>query len=160
MFLSSIMALFGSISINQSLQTDPDVSEKIPAMFKYFSFIGVGQMGVALLGFIAGINFLKLKIWARNVLEALTWLLLIFILGFMIYWVFNWISITSEHGPHGFDIMGAVMGVLITGIYGVPLGIMLKYLKGGKVKNAIIEAAETSSSKEQSGRSGFEQPRA
>ena len=157
MFLSSIMALFGSISINQSLREDAEAFEKIPAIFKYFSFIAAGQMGVALLGFIAGLNFLKLKMWARNVLEVLTWLLLIFILGFMVFWEVNWISLTSKHGPQGFDIMGAVMGIVITGIYGVPLGITVKYLRGDKVYNAIVEAAEPVSSKGQPGQSDSEQ---
>jgi len=60
----------------------------------------------------------------------------------MVFWVINWVSMSSGHGPRGFDIMGAVMGVVITGIYGVPLGIMLKYLRGPKVKNAINGNAE------------------
>jgi hypothetical protein len=155
MFLSSIIGLFASISINQSLQADPEATKEIPAMFKYFSFIAVGQMGMALLGFIAGINFLKLKMWARNVLEVLTWLLLLFILGFMVYWEFNWIAMTSEHAPHGFDIMGAAMGIVITGIYGIPLGIMVKYLRGNKVNNAIMMAAEAASSEGQPGPTDF-----
>jgi hypothetical protein len=32
--------------------------------------------------------------------------------------------------------------VVITGIYGVPLGIMLKYLRGPKVRNAVSGTAE------------------
>jgi hypothetical protein len=49
---------------------------------------------------------------------------------------------TTEHGSRGFDIMGAVMGVVIIGFYAVPLGIMLKYLRGDKVKNATIGKPE------------------
>jgi len=38
--------------------------------------------------------------------------------------------------------MGAVMGCIFIGIYGVPLGIMLRYLRGEKVKKAISGFAE------------------
>lgn len=142
MFFSAIMALFSSFMIGQMSQSDPEAIKNMPAIFKFFPLIAIGQIGVAIIGFVSGINFLKLKIWARNVLEVLTWLFLIFLAGFMIFWAFNWFSITSEHGSRGFDIMGAVMGVVITGIYGVPLGIMVKYLRGDKVKNAITSYAE------------------
>ena len=46
------------------------------------------------------------------------------------------------NGSRGFDVMGAVIGVVIIGIYAVPLGIMLKYLRGDKVKNATIGKTE------------------
>ncbi|MGD9367715.1 MAG: hypothetical protein PVH87_18590 [Desulfobacteraceae bacterium] len=142
MFFSAIMALFGSVMIGQMSQSDPEALRNMPTIFKFFPLIAIGQIGVAIIGFVSGINFLKLKIWARNILESLTWLLLIFVVGFMIFWVYNWISMTSGHGPRGFDIMGTAMGVVITGIYGVPLGIMVKYLRGDKVKNAMTGFAE------------------
>ena len=156
MFFSAIMALFSSVLIGQMSQSDPEALKDMPAIFKYFPLIAIGQIGIAILGFVSGISFLKLKIWARNVLEVLTWLLLLFIVGFMIFWVFNWISMTSGHGPRGFGIMGAVMGVAITGIYGVPLGIMMKYLRGDKVKNAMIGYAEQKNGADNKSRADFE----
>jgi hypothetical protein len=138
MCLSATMALFSSVMIGEMAKDEPDM----PFIFKIFPLLAIVQIGAAVLGLVSGINFLKLKAWARSVLEGLTWLLLVFILGFMVFWVFNWISTTSSHGPSGFGMMGAVMGVVITGIYGVPLGIMLKYLRGPKVKNAINGTAE------------------
>ena len=142
MILSAIMALFSSAMICEMAQNDPDM----PFIFKIFPLIIVVQISVAALGLISGINFLKLKVWSRAVLEGLTWLLLIFIIGFMVFWVFNWVSMSSGHGPRSFGIMGAVMGVIISGIYGVPLGIMLKYLRGTKVRNAINGFAELGAS--------------
>jgi hypothetical protein len=41
--------------------------------------------------------------------------------------------------------------VVITGIYGVPLGIMLKYLRGPKVRNAINGTAEPINSEDAKG---------
>jgi hypothetical protein len=133
MCLSAIMAFISSVMIGEMSQHRPGS----PFIFKIFPLLAIVQIGVAVLGLVSGINFLKHKAWARNVLEGLTWLLLSFTLGFMVFWIFNWISITSGDGFSGFGMMGAVMGVVITGIYGVPLGIMLKYLRGPKVRNAI-----------------------
>jgi TRAP-type C4-dicarboxylate transport system permease small subunit len=92
-------------------------------------------------GLYSGINFLKLKAPSRNILEILTWLLLLLLVGFMVFWAFTWITMTSGHGPKNVSIMGAVMGVVTTGKYAVPLGIMLKFLRGDKVKNAMEKIA-------------------
>lgn len=144
MFLSAVMALLSSVMIGEMAQNDPEM----PLIFKLFPLLAIFQIGIAAIGCICGINFLKLKTWSRSVLEVLTWLLLVFILGFMAFWLFNWMSTTMAHGPQGFGIMGAVMGVIITGIYGVPLVIMLKYLRGSKVKSAINGSAEPGASSE------------
>lgn len=107
-----------------------------------FLFLAGVQVGLASLGLVSGINLLRLKAWARNVLEVRSWLLLLFVLGFMVFWIFSWVSITSSHAPSGFGVMGVLLGVVITGIYGVPLGIMIKYLRGPKVRYAINWAVE------------------
>jgi len=89
-----------------------------------------------------GVKFLSLKAWTRPVLETLTWLLLIFVMGSGIFWVFTWLSMTSAQGPRGLDMIGAVMGAVITAINGIPLAIMLKYLRGEKVKGALHKGVE------------------
>jgi hypothetical protein len=133
MFISAVISLFSLVMISGMARNDPEM----PLTFKLFPVFAIIQIGAATLGIISGINFLKLKSWARNVLEVLTWILFIFILGFMIFWIFSWISMSPDDGPPGFETMGIVMGVVITGIYVVPLGVMLKYLRGPKVKYAI-----------------------
>ncbi len=138
MCLSATMALFTSAMIGNIAQDEPHM----PFIFKIFPLLAIVEIGVGVVGLVSGINFLKLKAWARSVLEGLTWVLLVFILGFMVFWIFNWVSVTSGHAPRGFGIMGAVTGIVMTGIYGVPLGIMLKYLRGPKVKTAINGTAE------------------
>jgi hypothetical protein len=140
MCLSAIFALFGSLMMGEGVEGHGDVS----FIFRIFPVLAIVQMGVGVLGLVAGINFLKLRAWSRPVLEVLTWLMLVFVVGFMVFWVFNWLSITSEGAPSGFSIMGGAMGVVITGIYGVPLGIMLRYLRGDKVRSAMQGSAEAS----------------
>lgn len=132
MCFSAIMALISSIMMGMGAQDEPD----LPLIFRLFPLIAIVQIGFAALGLISGIHFLKLRSWARHALEMLTWLCLLFLLAFMVYWVYEWLSMPSG-GSTGFGILGAVMGVVITAIYTIPLGIMLKYLRGETVKNAI-----------------------
>ena len=68
------------------------------------------------------------------------WLLLIIVVAFMVFWLLGWIYSTSVDPP--LTIIGVVAGVVINGIYIVPLVIMLKYLRGDKVKNAIAGISE------------------
>jgi len=93
--------------------------------------------GGLITGFISGIHFLKLKAWTRPVLEFLTWFLLLYIVCFMVCWEYMWITQAPANGPAGFKIMGVVMSLVISTIYIVPLVLMLKYLRGEKVKGAM-----------------------
>lgn len=138
MCLSAIMIILGSFIIGEMAQNVPGT----PFLFKVFPWLAIIQFCLGMLGIVSGINFLKLKVWARNILEGLTWFLLIFILGFMCFWIFNWVSLASEQPPRGFWFMGIVMALMITGVYGVPLAIMLKYLRGPKVRNALNKIDE------------------
>jgi len=139
---SAIMSLFSSFMIGEMSQTHPETQAQIPTILRFFPLIAAIQSIVAIFGIVSGINFLKLKAWSRDVLEILSWILLLLLASFGIYWEYGWISMASNHAPEGFDIMGAVMGIVVIGIYGVPFAIILKYLRGDKVKDAIIGNAE------------------
>jgi hypothetical protein len=110
--------------------------------------VAVAQIAVAAVGFVSGINFLRLKAWSRISLEILTWLLLAFVVGFGIYWEYSWLSMTSQAGSRGAGLVGAIMGPLVMGMYGVALVIMLKYLRGDRVKEALRVSAELASGPE------------
>ena len=83
--LSAIMVLFMSLMMGGMVHDHPDM----PFIFKIFPLLLIVQIGVAMLGLVAGINFLEFKAWSRDVLEGLSWISLIFLVGFMIYWLFN-----------------------------------------------------------------------
>ncbi len=138
MCLSAAMAFFIPFMVGYIVQ---DGSE-VPLIFKILPILAIVQISVAVLGIVSGVNFLKLKPWSRNVLEVLTWFLLIFIIGFGIFWVSNWFSVISGYDQRGLNLMPIFMSIAIIGIYGFPLGIMLKYLRGKKVHDAINGLAE------------------
>lgn len=142
MCFSSVMALFAYFMMGQISQAGPEIHKNMPAIFKFFPLIATVQFAVAVLGFVSGINFLKLKYWSRTVLEILTWLLLVFLVIFGGFFVYQWISTSFKHSSFGFGIIEVVMIFGIFGIYAAPLIIMVKYLRGDKVKTAIISSAE------------------
>jgi len=144
MCFSAVMGLFTSVMIRQVSTAHPDAHRNMPGLFRFFPMVALVQIGVAVFGIVSGISFLKLRAWSRNALEVLTWLLLLFVAGFMVFWVVNWFSITSRRDLDAFSIIGAVMGVVASTVYGIPLGIMLKFLRGDKVKTAIVIASQPS----------------
>lgn len=141
MCLSAVMALLVSLTISQAAaQTDTD--HNVPAILGFFPLLALIQMVFAILGIVSGVNFLKMKSWARTTLEILSWLLMVFVAGFGIFWIISWIVMTRGKAPAGFGIMGVVMGTVVLAIYGIPLGIMIKYLRGKKNRSAVNRIAE------------------
>lgn len=136
MCLSGTMALVVStILLNEA--------PPAPVSAQLFPYLALIQICIALIGFISGINFLKLKAWSRRVLEALSWFFLVLCAGFMFFWEYMWITqVPAGSEPEAFKWLGAVMGLVISCIYVVPLVIMLKYLRGEKVRNALRDDRE------------------
>ena len=105
------------------------------------------QCAIAVIAIWAGIDLLRLKAWARSAIETLCWLGVVWTVGFGIYWVYMWISMTGQTpsgavppGGDSFQVMGAVMGVVGMLMFAVPLGIMIRYLRGSEVRaNATDE---------------------
>ena len=146
MCLSAILGLFGSLMLGQMSKAEPAPDKAMSALLRFFPFMAIVQIIVAVFSIIAAISFLRLKSWSRNALEALTWLLLLFVVGFMVFWEVSWMTSTSSNAPTGFSMIGAVMGVVISAIYVIPLGIMLKFLRGEKVRTAVKGIAQESNS--------------
>lgn len=142
MCFSAVMGIFASLMMHQMVAADPSMQVEMPAIFRIFPLLALGQAGLAILAIVAGIKFLKLQAWARTVLEGLTWFFLTFIVGFGIFWVIMWCSMSSPGSPPGFSIFGAIMGVASLAFYGVPMGIVLWFLRGNTVKQAMAGYTE------------------
>ena len=142
MCFSAVMGLFASLMMNQMAGSDPKMQADMPAFVQIFPLLALAQVGLAIFAIVSGVKFLKLQARARAALEGLTWFFLTFIVGFGIFWIVMWCSISSRGGPAGFTIVGAIMGVASLAFYGVPMGIVLKFLRGKTVKEAMIRIAE------------------
>jgi hypothetical protein len=114
------------------------------AVFQHFGLLLVIQTAVAALAIGSGIAFLKLKAWARTAIEGLSWFTLVYSAGFGVFWVYLWLSMTGRI-PQGevpvdpalLQIVGAVIGVVITAALVVPLWIMIRYLRSEEVRAAV-----------------------
>ncbi len=116
-----------------------------PFILLLFPVLCIAQVGVAVLGLVSGIHFLRFKLWARTVLEWLTWFLLVFVVGFSIFWIFMWAFQVRDHGSLPLMIMGLYGALSMIAVYGIPLAIMLRYLRGAKIKHVFRDAAEGAS---------------
>jgi hypothetical protein len=153
MILSALMGGFAYTTIGKMRpllppSTDmPAGSSVMNSIFQYFGLLLLLQGIVAVLAIWAGVSLLRLKQWARTTIEVLSWIALLYTVGFGIFWVYTWVAMTSQVPTHGapvdpvsFRLMGAVMGVVVTAIFAVPLWIMIRYLRGAEVHMAITDA--------------------
>lgn len=140
MCFSAVMAIISYVAIGDTAQDDPNM----PFIFKIFPLIAIVQIIIAALGLISGINFLKLKAWSRSILEILTWAIILSVVGFGGFVFFQFLSTSPSQPSFGFGIMELTFMIAILGIHGVPLAIMVGYLRGKKVRSAMIRPPEQS----------------
>jgi hypothetical protein len=108
---------------------------KIPALFKVFLFsikhiraLSLLFILIAIFVLVTGIFFLKLKPWARTVLEAFSWVALVFIIGTGFLWADVWIS--GPDSSASISMIGVTIGFIIMIIYAaVPVTalVLLRY---------------------------------
>ena len=153
MGFSAIMALLAS-SFMPQVPSSAEFDSQMPAsfglmmsVFRYFDLIALLQLAVAVLAVVAGTQLLKLRSWARTTLEALSWLSLLYVISFGVFWSLMWLTMTGQlppgdapFDPRLFQVFGLVMGAFITLVFAVPLVIMIRYLRGTVVRDAVQRA--------------------
>jgi hypothetical protein len=153
MILSGGMGFAAFTFMKQAAGGAPPLPEDIPGQlgiiefaFQYFELIAAVQVAFAIFILIASIQFLWLRRWARAALEVVSWLGLAYMVGFGIVWVASWIGITSSipltEGTPGpspmFNILGVVMGSFVTVCLAVPLVVIIVFLRGKTVREALM----------------------
>jgi hypothetical protein len=152
MILSGGMGFAAFSFMKQTTGGVPPVPEDIPGQlrvmqfaFQHFELIAMVQCALAIFILIASIQFLRLRRWARTALEVITWLGLVYVVGFGIFWVVSWIGITSNipitegtPGPSSlFNIVGAVMGSVVALFWAVPLVVIIIFIRGKTIREAL-----------------------
>jgi lysylphosphatidylglycerol synthetase-like protein (DUF2156 family) len=114
-------------------------------MFRYFGWLVLVQLVLAAVAIVAGIQFLRLRNWARTALEILSWISLIYVVGFGLFWTSTWSTVTEHFSQQNtpfdietFRIAGFGMAIFITLAFAIPLGIMIKYLRGKVIREAML----------------------
>ncbi len=101
-------------------------------------------IGVGIFIFMTGASFLKLRPWSRRALEVITWLYLFFLFGFIPLFAI-WRSLMQWYSDESFFTFGNVaLYLLSASVLGLPAIIMLKFLRGKTVKDAIHAAGAES----------------
>ena len=148
--LGGLMATFCFIMIN-NISALRALPEQIPSelrpltlFLKNISYLAVVQFVFSAIAITSGIQFLKLRNWARLTIEGLTWAMLLYILFIGSYWLYMWLSIPE--GLPGdiifseisrFNISGVFLGSMFNLIFGIPLAVMLVKLKSSRIKTLV-----------------------
>lgn len=143
MFLSaplSIYFLVKSSEILQTLKHPPPISDTT-FLFRYVTLTATIQIFMGIIGLVSGINFLKLKAWSRNVLEIFSWIMFLFTVGNGIYMTY-FSPMALEYSVQQSDITREIVSIAFTVLYAGFFCIMVKYLRGVEVKNAIAGKAK------------------
>jgi hypothetical protein len=156
MVFSGIMSLlmFAAMpSLTSQLPHSPNMPQGVGlmmGMFRYFGWLVAAQLVLAVVAIVAGYEFLKLRPWARAALEILSWISLIYVVGFGVYWLSAWSTMTGQFPQQDvpfdmatFRTVGLAVAAVVTLAFAVPLGIMIKYLRGKVVREAILRASPT-----------------
>jgi uncharacterized protein YneF (UPF0154 family) len=152
MIFSGGIAFIAFSYMKQIAEEMPPIAQELPNQFRVmriifqnFGILALLQVAFAVFVLMASLYFLQLRRWARSALEIVAWLGLVYVVGFGIFWVASWINITSSFPasqvPSGlspmFNIIGAIMGGVVTVIWAVPLVIIIIFLRGKTIKDAV-----------------------
>jgi hypothetical protein len=105
-------------------------------VFGHFVFFAIAQVLVGAVAITAGAHFLRLRAWARTMLEVIAWLGLVNVIGWIVVLQFDAISHGGERGAFH-SIVRIVMGIMLMAFYGVPLGVIVHFLRSPKVRGAM-----------------------
>jgi len=150
MLLSSMMALFMFLAVlRPHLQEMPLPAEEggLPwaaDLFLRNAGILFGlQATLAVYVVIAARCFLRLRSWARTSLEVISWFGLAWIVGFSIFFCVTFIGTFASGEVQGappfvFIAIGVpVMVLVIAAMQGVPLAVIIRFLRGETIRRAV-----------------------
>jgi hypothetical protein len=146
--LVSGLSICGSQYINQQIETMPnEILESLPGMGFVMQYSGpllILQTIVALFMLIAGIEFLRLRAWARTAVEILSWLCIVFAVVIALFFIMTWTNIVSqmmafeENGTSStLNILGIGVGIILMVIFVIPLLMIVRALRGKAVRDAV-----------------------
>lgn len=154
--VSGVMGI-DALSDLPELMPDKDLPKQVPPVLAvmmglshYLIWLTALQMVIAVLAVVAGVYYLKLRAWARGILELLTWVSLAMLISLGFFWLPMWMM-TSEHflpTDGSIDVqrvkfIGAVLGGVFMVVSAIPLAMMIRSLRSKAVGEAIRRAAGT-----------------
>jgi len=105
---------------------------RLPQPWLFSVAVPILQVCFGVVGIIAGAGLLSFRPWSRLMLEAMSWLLLVLIVGSMVAAV-----LFSQGAELGLDPFFLVVAVFTTLLYGLPVAFMIRGLRSEKVRRAL-----------------------
>ena len=143
MAVSALMGLLAFFSVHQmpgdKLSTLPGSRQFSFFQFLLDHFIALTflQLSISIFSIIAAINFLRLRSWARTVIEILSWICLSFVFCFGFFWFFEWGMKVQGAVPHKLNVIGLFMNVLFIAFYSIPLIVIIWHIRSDKIRTAV-----------------------
>ncbi len=150
--VSALVALF-TAGLFQGLSAQVPPASRTAATLPLFlvhhaAWFAALQIALAVLAVLAGIDFLRLRAWARSVLETLSWLSLVYLVSGAVYWWRFWDAFTASDSFAGMAVdlapyrtPGLILVVVLVVALAVPVGLMIRTLRARAVREAVAGAA-------------------
>jgi hypothetical protein len=147
--LVSGLSVFGSQYVNQQIETMPnEILESFPGMgfiMQHSGFLLILQTICAIFMLVAGIEFLRLRAWARTAVEILTWLCIVFAVIIVLFFIMTWLNITSQMmtfednsgTSSALTVLGIGVGMVLMVLFVIPLLMIIRTLRGKAVRDAV-----------------------
>jgi hypothetical protein len=123
------------------LEGEPWALRMMFKIFDYFQYLIILQFLLAVAGIAGGVGLLQLRAWGRVLTEALTWLGLVYVVGYSILWLTAVASFPVAEGapPEGqfFAVLMFAIGVVLFVAFLIPFIVVLVALRGNKIRSAI-----------------------
>ena len=134
----------------------PDLTDAPPGfgllawMLGHFAIVAGAQFAVSAFSIYAAVAFLRLRGWSRHYFEALSWLVLLYSVGFGVFWVCAWCGVTGGMQasappggvpPAAFQLVGMVTGILATLINAAIPAFLIWLLRSRHVRPAFAPGA-------------------
>ncbi|MDI6808792.1 MAG: hypothetical protein QME66_07410 [Candidatus Eisenbacteria bacterium] len=113
-------------------------------IIRHFALFAMAQIAMAAIIIASAVALLKLRPWARTVIEVMSWLFLVSVAGSFLFGIFVWSAMTRQL-PHDevslnmghLRVAAFMMVFFVTLACAIPLGVMIKYLRGETVRDAV-----------------------
>jgi hypothetical protein len=116
----------------------PLVFKAMLAFFRHLGLFSLLEILVAAFMLAAGIQFLRLRAWARTSLEGISWLWLALVVCAGGLWLASWAGMSGgANAPFLFTATGAVIGFAVTGVAAAAPTVAIFFLRGKTVRAAV-----------------------
>ena len=140
MTLSGVFNLLMSFVMPIPPPTAAQVSQMPPPfalmtrLFDFFPLIAALQVVVGTVMIAAGAAFLRLRSWARAVIEVIAWLGLAYTVTFGVFWIWSLSSMMA-------DVPMVAFGTVMIIAFSIPGIVIIRVARGPVVRQAIAAAA-------------------